>query len=106
MRYYRNNDDYRWWCCLEKEGVENERNGFVNESIQIEKWNYQVVVKNTPSIKCWQYLMKALGKGVMTDCISKPTNSFWWVMVVVFWHYGSLMNSEIIKILCIKMKNR
>ena len=36
MGYYRNNDDLRWWCCLEKEGVEYEMNGFVNESIQKE----------------------------------------------------------------------
>ena len=94
---------------MEKEGVENERCGFVYESIQIEKRNNQVVVKikSTPRIKCRQYLMKALGKGVMMDCISKPTNSFWWVIVVVvFWHYGSLMNTEIFKILCIKVKNR
>ena len=94
-----------------KERVENERNGFVNESIQIEKRNNQVwILDNTPRIKCWQYLMKAFEKGVMMDCISKITNSFWWVIVVVvvvvFWHYGSLMNSEIIKILIIKMKNR
>ena len=91
-----------------KKGFKNERNGFVNESLQIEKRNNQVVVKkSTPRIKCWYYLMKALEKGVMMDCISKPTNSFWWVIVVVvFWHYGSLMNTEIIKILCIKMKNR
>ena len=30
---------------MEKEGVENERNGFVNESIQIERLNNQVVVE-------------------------------------------------------------
>ena len=62
---------------------------------------------NTPRIKCWQCLMKALGKGVMMNCIPKPTNSFWLVIdVVVFWHYGSFMDTEIIKILCIKVKNR
>ena len=30
-----------------KQRAENERNGFVNESIQIERLNYQVVVKKT-----------------------------------------------------------
>ena len=79
---------------------------FANKKARIKRQNYQVVVESTPRIKCRQYLKKALEKGVMMDCIPKLTNSFWWVIVVVvFWHYGSLMNSEIIKILCIKVKN-
>ena len=40
--FNRNNDDLRWWCCLEKEGVENERCGFANKKSQIERLNYQV----------------------------------------------------------------
>ena len=39
---------------MEKEKVENERNGYANKKTQIEKRNNQVVVKiiNTPRIKC------------------------------------------------------
>ena len=81
--------------------------GFANKKSQIKNGITKYRLKTTPHIKCWQYLMKALEKGVMIDCISKPTNSYWWVIVVVvFWHYGSLINTEIIKILCIKIKNR
>ena len=96
------------WCCLEKEGVENEKRGFANKKSQIKKWNNQVVVKiKKLHVSRRQYLMKSFGKGVMMDCIPKPTNSFLWVIVVVvFWYYGSLMNTEIIKIRCIKVKNR
>ena len=46
-RFYRNNDDLGWWCCLVKEGVENERCGFANKKSQIERLNYQVWNKNT-----------------------------------------------------------
>ena len=46
-RFYRNNNDLGWWCCLVKEGVENERCGFANKKSQIERLNYQVWIKNT-----------------------------------------------------------
>ena len=39
------NDDLRWWCCLEKERVENEKRSFANKKSQIEKRNNQVVLK-------------------------------------------------------------
>ena len=40
-----NNVYLRWWYCLEKERVENERCGFANKKSQIEKRNNQVVVE-------------------------------------------------------------
>ena len=98
-RFYRNNNDLGWWYCLVKEGVENERCGFANKKSQIERLNYQVVLKIKHSM--YQVLTlphEAFWKGSHNGLYLKTYKllmmSYCWSCVLTLWFVNEYKNNQ------------